>query len=165
VSADLAWTALIGLVMVVGLCGVVIPVLPGLTVIWLAALGYGFAVGWGPGGVAVLVVLSLLLGTSLVAGVVVPRRAAAGGGASGLAQLGGVVGAIVGFFLIPVVGVVVGALVGVLAAELAIQRDWTAAWTATRATARGFGVSAAIDLGLGLAMIAVWSAWAATVIF
>ena len=164
-SDDLLWTTVAGLVMVVGLCGVVIPLLPGLALIWVAALVYGFAVGWGPGAFAVMVILSLLMTVSIVKSVVVPRRAAAGGGASGRAQLGGLAGAVAGFFLIPVVGVIVGALLGVLAAEFAIKRDWGEAWTATKATARGFGVSVLIDLGLGLVMIAVWGAWAATVVF
>lgn len=163
-SEDLLWTSLAGLVMVIGLCGVVIPLLPGLTLIWVAALAYGFAVGWGPGAVTVMVVLSLLLTVGIVKSVIVPRRAAAGGGASGLAQFFGLVGAVAGFFLIPIVGVIVGALVGILGAEFAIKRDWDEAWTATKATAKGFGISALIDLGLGLAMITVWAAWAATVV-
>ena len=37
-------TILAGATMLVGLVGIVVPVLPGLVLIWLGALGYGFFV-------------------------------------------------------------------------------------------------------------------------
>lgn len=164
-SADVGWTILAAVIMVVGLCGVVIPILPGLALIWGTALVYGLIVGFGAGGIAVMVVLTVLLAVSMIKSVVVPRRAAQEAGASGWSQFGGLVGAVIGFFVIPVVGVIVGALVGVLLVEVSLKGDWGEAWTATVATAKGFGISALIDLGLGLAMIGTWSAWALTVAF
>ncbi len=163
-SAELAWTTLAAAVMVIGLCGVVIPLLPGLALIWATALVYGLVVGFGAVGVAVMLVLSGLVALSVVKSVVVPRRAAASSGASGWSQLGGVAGAVIGFFVIPVIGLVIGALVGLLVAEAINKGNWSDAWTATKATARGFGLSVAIDLTLGLAMIVVWTIWAATVV-
>jgi uncharacterized protein YqgC (DUF456 family) len=163
-SADVGWTMLAAVVMIVGLAGVVVPILPGLLLIWLAALGYGFAVGFGPIGVVVMAVLTALVLVSLVLGVVLPKREASGSGASKLAQLGGLAGAIVGFFIIPVVGIVVGALIGVIVVELASKGNWPEAWSATKAVARGFGKSALADLGIGMTMIAFWSIWAVTVV-
>ncbi len=162
---DELWSVLAAAVMVVGLCGVVIPVLPGLALIWITAAVYGFVVGFGTTGLAAMVLLSGLLVASVIKGVVIPRRRAVRSGASGWAQVGGVVGAIAGFFLIPVVGIIVGALAGVLAVELAIKGTLAEAWAATTGMAKGFGISALIDVALGLAMIAVWSAWALTVVF
>ena len=57
-GGDLLWTVVVAVAMVVGLGGVVIPVLPGLALMWAAALGYGFAVGWSGVGVTAIVVLS-----------------------------------------------------------------------------------------------------------
>ena len=164
-GGDLLWTTVIGIVLVLGLCGVVVPVLPGLALMWAGALVYGFLVGWSGMGIGIMVALSLLVVTSLVAGFLVPRRAAAYSGASGLAQLGGLVGAIIGFFVIPVVGVIVGALVGLLVVEYLRNDDWGLAWTATKGTARGFGVAILIDLGLGTTMLMLWAIWALTVLF
>ena len=161
---DLLWTAVVGVVMVVGLGGVILPVVPGLVLMWGAALVYGFAVGWSTIGVATMVILGLLVVASLVSGVLVPRRAAAESGASGWSQLGALIGAIVGFFAIPVFGLIVGALVGLLVVEYLRTDDWGAAWTATKGTARGFGVSILIDLGLGMVMILLWAVWALTVL-
>ena len=150
--------------MVIGLCGVVIPILPGLALIWGVAIVYGFIVGWSALGVAAIVALTLLLAVSIVKSILVPRKTAAESGASGWSQLGAVVGAIIGFFVIPIVGVIIGALVGVLVAEVLIKGDWGLAWTATKGMAKGFGISALIDFVLGLIMIAIWSAWALTVV-
>jgi len=44
-------TVIAGLLMLTGLLGVVIPVLPDVVLIWAAALGYGLIVGWGSWGV------------------------------------------------------------------------------------------------------------------
>jgi len=38
---EITLTALLGLTMVVGLVGLLVPLFPGLLVMWLAALGYG----------------------------------------------------------------------------------------------------------------------------
>lgn len=164
-SGDVIWTIVAAVVMVVGLCGVVIPILPGLVLMWVAALVYGLAVGFGTLGIVVMVVFTIGVVASIVTSVVVPRRAAGDSGASGKAQLGAVVGAVIGFFVIPVVGIIVGALVGLLVVEASVTGDWNDAWTATMATAKGFGISALIDFGLGLIMLIVWSAWAFTVVF
>lgn len=162
---EVMWTLVVGVLLVIGLCGVVLPVAPGLVLMWAAALFYGFAVGWSSIGVGVMVALSILVMAGIVTGVVVPQRAAAESGASGMAQLGGVIGAIVGFFVIPVFGVIVGALAGLLIVEYARNDDWALAWAATKGTARGFGLSILIDLALGMAMLVLWSIWALTVVF
>lgn len=165
VSPELGWTILAAIVMVVGLCGVVVPVLPGLALIWFTAVIYGFVVGFGTVGIGVMAALTALVVAGLVKGIVIPRRRAAMSGASGWSQLGGVIGAVFGFFIIPVLGVIVGALAGVLLVEAWIRRNWGDAWTATAALAKGFGISVLIDFGLGLVMIGLWSIWAATVLF
>lgn len=164
-SSEVGWSLLALVLMLIGLCGVIIPILPGLMLIWAVALGYGFLVGFGTTGIAVMVVLTVLVGVSIVKSVMVPRRTAVESGASGWSQFGGLVGAVIGFFVIPVVGFIIGALVGVLAVEVMLKGNWDEAWTATKGLAKGFGISALIDLVLGLIMIATWGLWAATTIW
>lgn len=162
---DLWWTIVALVVMSVGLVGVLVPVVPGLALIWAAALIYGLLVGFGIGGWVVMGVLTLILGLSLALGVILPRRAAAGAGASGWSQLAAMAGGVVGFFVVPVIGLILGALAGLVLTEYALKGDWNEAWAATKATAKGFGISAAIDLALGLVMIVLWASWAATVVW
>lgn len=163
-TAELAWTLAAGLVMVVGLVGVLVPVLPGLLVVWAAGLGYGLAVGFGWIGWTVLALMTAAVATSLVAGVLVPKRAADGAGVSGWSQVAAVAGALIGLFTIPLIGLPVGALAGVVAVEYGTKRNWPEAWRATRAVAVGFGLSALIDLALGTVMVAAWTVWALTVL-
>lgn len=158
-------TVLIGVVMVVGLAGTVVPVLPGLIVLWVAALVYGFVVGFGPVGVAAMILISLLMIVSIVKSFVLPKKMAEGSDVSGWSQLIALVGAIIGFFVVPVVGIVVGALVGLFVSEFVHHRRLAEAWDATKAVAKGFGLSALVDIALGLVMITLWAAWAATVIW
>jgi len=160
-----AWSVLAAIVMVVGLFGLLIPIVPGLLLIWFTALVYGFLVGFGAVGLAVMTILTVLVVISFVSGVVVPRNQAVASGASKSAQLGGLIGAVIGFFVIPVIGLIIGALVGVLMVEMAAKGNWPDAWVATKGVARGFAKSTLIDLLLGVVMITVWSAWALTVAF
>lgn len=162
--SDTEATVLVGIAMVVGLAGTVVPLLPGLLLIWGAALVYGFLVGFGPVGIAVVVVLTLVLAASMVKSIVVPRRMAEGHDVSRWSQVAALTGAILGLVFIPFVGVVVGALVGLLVAEWVNHRDLGAAWQATVAVAKGFGLSALIDIALGMLMVTLWSLWAFTVV-
>ncbi len=161
----LFWSLLALVVMAVGLVGVLVPVLPGLMLIWSVALIYGLIVGFGAAGLSAMVVLSLIVVVSVVKSVVLPRRAAAGAGASGWSQFGAVAGGVVGFFLVPVIGLILGALAGMVVTEYSLKGNWDDAWTATKATAKGFGISALIDLVLGMVMITAWAVWAASVIW
>ena len=163
--SDLVWTVVIAIVMIVALAGVIIPVLPGLVLMWAAALGYGFAVGFGAVGISVMVLLSILTVLSVVLGLLIPRRAAAESGASTISQIAGLAGAVIGFVVIPFVGLPIGALVGVLLAEYLEKGDWALAREATIGMARGFGLSVLVQFSLGMVMLLTWSIWALTVVF
>jgi hypothetical protein len=69
----------------------------------------------------------------------------------------GAVGALIGFFAIPVVGFIVGFLAGVLLAELARLREMGPAWDATWATTKGIGISIAVELAAVVAMAGMWA--------
>ena len=163
-GADLLWTVIVAVAMVLGLFGVVLPVLPGLVLIWGAAVVYGLIVGFNTIGWVVIAILSALTVVSIVKGFVIPRRAAVDSGASTRAQVGAVVGGLIGFFIIPVFGLIIGALAGLVLVEYQLKGDWNAAMTAAKGTARGFGISVLIDLCLGIVMIVTWSIWAASIL-
>ena len=163
-DAAVLWTIVVAVIMALGLMGVLLPVLPGLGLIWAAAVFYGFAVGFGTTGWIVVGIMTVLVVIGFIKSVVIPRRAAVESGASGWAQVGAVIGGVVGFFVIPVFGLILGALAGLLAVEYALKGDWNEALVAVRGTARGFGISIVIDLVLGAVMIAAWSVWAASVL-
>jgi uncharacterized protein len=156
---DAGVVVLVGLAMAVGLIGTLLPLLPGLPIIWAAALVYGLVDGFGRGGAAAFGLITLLAAAGIVAGFVLPHRRVAAKGAPASTVAAGVALGIVGFFVIPVVGLIVGAVAGVLLAERARTRDWAAAWATTKDLMVGFGIGVAVEFAAGLAMILTWVAW------
>lgn len=147
----------VGAAMAVGIAGTVIPVLPGLVLVWGAALLYGLASGFGWTGWAAMTLITALGVTGLVAAVRIPHRSAASIGRSG--QLLGLALAVAGFFLVPVVGAPVGFAVGVLLAAWWRSREWPVAWAGTRVTIKALLAASGVQLACGVGMAAVWGVW------
>ena len=147
---------LVALVMAVGLVGVVVPVLPGLALIWAAGLVWALAEGSGAGRWVTLAVMTVLLVAGTVAKFVLPGRSVLATGAPRSTLLAGGAGALVGFFVIPVVGLVVGGALGVLLAESRRLGDTSRAWTSTRGVLLGVGIGVLLELVAGVAMVVAW---------
>lgn len=145
--------------MLIGLFGTLLPLVPGLPLIWGAALFYAFQEDWNSAAWAGMVVLSLLLVAGTVAKIVLPSRRVAETGAPRSTLMLGAAAGIVGFFVLPVVGLPLGAIAGVLLAEYRRTDDWSRAWTSTKAAIVGFGLGTLIEVGAGIAMIAAWAVW------
>lgn len=151
--------ALVAVAMAVGVAGTVVPLVPGLGLVAAAALAYGAVEGFGTTGTVAFVVILALGVAGTVAGVVVPHRAAGRAGAPRSSLLLGALGAVIGFFAVPVVGLPLGGVAGIYVGERMRTGDGAAAWRATRATLRGFGLAALVQMAAGLAMAAVWVVW------
>ena len=80
--SDTELALVVGLAMAVGLVGTIFPILPGLMLIWAAALVYGLVGGFGGVGIAAMVVITVLSIAGVAAGVVIPNKAAGTAGAS-----------------------------------------------------------------------------------
>jgi uncharacterized protein len=150
-------TLLAGLLIVVGIVGVLVPVLPGLLLVLAGiavwAVPRNDPVGWTVLGVAVLVVVLGSVAKYLVPG----RRLREAGVPMRTLALGGVLG-IIGFFVIPVLGLFLGFVLGVYAGELGRLGDRQQAWPATRRALAAVGWSIVIELATGLLAAAVWVA-------
>ena len=147
---------LLGLVMLVGLIGVVVPVLPGLLLIAGAAVIWALVERpgpWGWGAVAVIGVIAIL---GIVAPTWLSGRRATAAGLPGWVLVAGVAGAVAGFFLIPVVGALIGWPAGVFVAELARHRHPGPAWASTKEVLKTLGLGVAVQFVAGVAMIALW---------
>jgi uncharacterized protein YqgC (DUF456 family) len=147
-------TVLAGILIVVGLVGVVVPMLPGLLLVVVGigvwAVPRGDALGWTVLGVAVAVAA---LGT--VAKYALPGARMRVAGVPGRTLLAGGVLGIVGFFVVPVVGLLLGFVLGVYLAELA-RLGRGGAWPSTRTALAAVGWSVLIELAAGLVATAVW---------
>lgn len=158
--SDALITVIVLIAMLIGLAGTLVPILPGILLMWAAAVGYGVVVGFDAFGITILVLITALTGVAVAVGVLVPQRAAAESGAALASQIAAGVGAVIGFFLIPIIGAPVGAVVGIGLAEWYDKRDWPAAKASTIAIAKGFGISTLAQFGLGFVILMVWLPWA-----
>jgi hypothetical protein len=149
-------TVLVGLAMAVGVVGVVVPVLPGLALVWAAALVWALLAD-GSARWIVLAVATLLLLVGTVAKYALAGRSLRDSNAPRSTMLAGVLGAVVGFFVIPVLGLIVGAVAGVLLAERARLRDWRRAWTSTRGVLVAVGVGMLVELAAALGIVGAWA--------
>lgn len=156
---DLLITGLVGIVMLVGMLGVFLPLLPDILLIWLAALAFGLTVGWGESGPWMFAGITLLALLGGVSETWVSGAGARRAGASGWSILVGVLAGIAGFLFFPPFGMIAGLLGGVLLAELLRHRDPRKALRATLGMGIGFGLSFGVKLVFGLMMIGGWLVW------
>ncbi len=150
--------------MLVGLMGIVVPILPGTILIWLGVLAYalvnGFqAIDWLT--FTVLTLIALITGT---ADIWLTLLGAKTGGASFWALVYGLIGGIVGFFLfgslLPIVGNLFGGIIGyalgILIGQYQKHRDWNLALKASFGGIVGWGIATIVQFGGGLMMIAIF---------
>jgi hypothetical protein len=145
---------LVGLAVLVGLVGIVVPVLPGSILILSAVLAWAAVAGTATGWVVFSVAATFLVLGGIVKYAVPGRGLKAVGVPGRTLALGGLLG-IVGFFVVPVVGLVLGFVLGVYLSEL--QRVGSAlAWPSTRAALKAAGLSMLIELAAGLLAALTW---------
>jgi len=147
---------LVGLVVAVGLVGVVVQVLPGALLVLGAVAVWSFVTGgpvaWTVLGVAVVATVVAGVVKYLVAGRYLTRT----GVRNRVLVVGGVLG-VVGFFVIPVVGLPVGFVGGVYLAERLLERHPHGdAWRATVAALRATGITILIELAGALVATGAW---------
>lgn len=145
--------------MLVGLIGLVAPIYPGLLIMWLAALGYGIASGFSTLGIVLFAIITVLAVAGSLADNLLMGAGARQGGASWLSIFVALGAGILGTLLFPPFGGLVAAPVAVLLLEYSRLRDWTLARQAVFGMAKGWGLSVAARLVIGLVMMGLWWLW------
>jgi len=156
-SPDAVGTVVPPLLIIVGLIGIVVPILPGLllvlggVLVW--ALTEGSTLAWGIfAASAVVTVVGYVLQYTL------PGRRMRERGVSSSTLLLAMAFGIVGFFVIPVVGAIVGFVLGIFVVELGRSRDRSMAWTRTKHALVAVLHSMGIELAAGLVVAALYVA-------
>ena len=143
------------LLIVIGLVGIVVPVLPGLVLVLagvlLWALMEGSTLGW-----AIFAVSAVLAVAGYVLQYTLPGRRMRERGVSSSTLLLATGMGLVGFFVIPVVGAVVGFVLGIFLVELGRSHDRGQAWTRTKHALVAVLHSMGIELAAGLAVAALY---------
>jgi uncharacterized protein YqgC (DUF456 family) len=146
----------LALVITVGIVGVLVPVLPGSILVVGAVLVWagvtGGATAW-----LVFVVATAVIAVGAVVKYVVPGRRLQDAGIPASTQWAGAALGVVGFFVLPVVGLPLGFVLGIYLAELRRVGSHQA-WPSTVHSLKAVGLSVLIELVAALAAAAVWLA-------
>jgi len=145
------------LLILIGLAGIVVPVLPGLglilggVLVW--ALVEGSSLAWGIFALSVVVTVA-----GYVLQYTLPGRRMRERGVSSSTLLLAVAFGVVGFFVVPVVGAIVGFVLGIFVVELGRSRDRSMAWTRTKHALVAVLHSMGIELAAGLVVTGLYVA-------
>ena len=145
----------VGVLVVVGLAGIAIPLLPGLWLVAIAVAFWGFYVGgaWGIA-VAVITISLSLFGTVLK--FLLPGRRLRDEDVPTRTFLWGVLLATIGLFAVPILGAPLGFVLGIYLAQRG-RVGKERAWTSTKTALVAVGWSVGIELLAGLMIAATWA--------
>lgn len=142
------------LLLIIGLLGTVLPVLPGLILSFAGILLYKFF-GNPEFSIFYIIIFGILTAISLVLSYTIPMKTTQKYGGSRYGKVGGLIGTLVGLFF-PPIGFIIGMLIGVYVAELIHDKtDKKKALNATKGALIGFIYGTGFNLLVGLAMFLV----------
>ena len=148
---------LVAVAIAVGLVGILLPFLPGTLLVYGAILVWALiertTVAW-----VTLGIVTVLLGAALLVKYLWPMKRMRSADVGTWSLLAGAALGIVGFFVVPVVGLVLGFVLGVYLAELSKRHDHRLAWTSTVHAIKGVALSVGVELAGALLATAVWLA-------
>jgi uncharacterized protein YqgC (DUF456 family) len=152
------------LVLLTGLLGLVIPVFPGLTVMWFGTLVYAIIqamsgnmtwVGW----LLFAVITLLMIGGNIVDNIIITKHMLDKDVPWSSIFISFAAGIVVSLFFTPLAGMVASP-VGLFLAEWGRKKDRQVAFDNTKAWMTGWGWSVAARFGIGIVMIFFWGLWA-----
>lgn len=152
-----AITAIAALLILTGVLGVLIPVLPGLLLCWLGVLLWALLGDAGAARWVVLAVATVITLGGISVKYLWPGRRLQRTGVPTLSLTAGGLLGLIGFFVVPVVGLVLGFVSGVWLAERA-RLGPGRAWPSTREALAAVGLSLLVELAAALAVAVVWMA-------
>lgn len=152
------------LVLLSGLVGLLIPVFPGLTIMWLGTLVYAIVqavsgnmtwVDW----VLFTIITLLMIGGNIVDNIIIAKHVREKNVPWSSILWAFAAGIILSITLTPLAGMVASPL-GLFLAEWRRLRDKQIAFDNTKAWMKGWGWSLAARFGIGVVMIIFWALWA-----
>jgi uncharacterized protein len=152
-----AFEVLVAVAILIGLVGIVVPVLPGALLVWAAVVVWALEQQTTPAWV-VAAIASVAITVAQVVKYLLPHRRLRAAGVPQFSIVAGGLLGIVGFFVIPVVGLLVGFVLGIYAAEHRRLRTSRDARDSTIIAMRAVGLSIVIELAGALLAAGVWFA-------
>ncbi|GAB4101994.1 DUF456 domain-containing protein [Micromonospora taraxaci] len=157
-DSQTAVTVVAGLAILAGLAGVVVPGLPALPLCWGGVLLWAIFGGAGMTGWAVFAAATVAAAGGVVIKYAWPGRNLKNSGVPTSTLVAGGVLGIIGFFVVPVVGLVLGFVAGVWAAERLRLGSNRLAWPSTVQALKAAGLSMLVEFLAGVIIAALWVA-------
>jgi uncharacterized protein YqgC (DUF456 family) len=149
VNTDIITSVLVGLAILVGCLGIIVPILPGSILIAIAVLVWAIVIG-GPMAWIVFAVVAVCVAAGMSSSLVLTGRKLKSMEVPNTSVLLGGVLAVIGFFVIPVLGLPIGFVAGLFLAEYARLKDTKTAWTSSWESIKAIGLGAGIEFILAL---------------
>lgn len=143
-TGDVIATIAAGVAILIGCVGIVVPILPGSILIAIATLIWAIVLGSTAAWTAFAVILVLVTVGMTSSLVLTGRRLKAKQVPNSSLLIGGVL-AVIGFFVIPVIGLLIGFVVGLYLAEFRRLRDARVAWDSSWAAIKAAGIGIIIE--------------------
>jgi uncharacterized protein YqgC (DUF456 family) len=156
IENDLLPAGITLVVMLVGLLGLIIPILPGLVIIWIAALGYGIFAGFDTLGWIMFAIITVLMIAGELAEHVLMGTLAHKEGAPWWVILIVLPVAIAGNLAVPILGGILAGLLALFGIEWLRSKDAKKALASTRGLLVGFAWGFVARFSTGLVMIGSW---------
>jgi uncharacterized protein YqgC (DUF456 family) len=150
-----AVTLVAGLTILVGVLGVLVPVLPGLVLCWLGAVLWALFGDAGAGRWVVLVLATVIALAGTLVKYLWPGKRLKDTGVPTSALMAGAVLGLIGFFVVPVVGLVLGFVLGIWLTERA-RLGPGRAWPSTRGALAAVGLSLLVEFAAALGIAVTW---------
>ncbi|MBC8477880.1 MAG: DUF456 family protein [Dehalococcoidia bacterium] len=143
---------LCSVLLIAGLAGIVLPVLPGVPLAWLGFFVYAIGTGFDRISITTTVVFSILMVLTLVLDLVAPMLGASKYKASKLGILGSFVGLMAGIIVLGFWGIILGPFIGALLGELVARKQPEQAFKSALGTLLGFLAGSLIKIVVVLTM-------------
>ncbi|HEX5145197.1 MAG TPA: DUF456 domain-containing protein [Mycobacterium sp.] len=147
---------LVAFVIAVGLAGIIVPVLPGGLVVFGAIAVWAIIEKTKAGWVTLGIAAALFLAAEVIKYTWPVKRMRAADVRTSILVIGGICG-VIGFFVIPVIGLLIGFVAGVFVAELASRGDARRAWVSTVHALKGVALSAGVEFTGALLAAITWT--------
>lgn len=152
---DLPQLLLVGLVLLLGALGALVPGVPGTWLVWAGLMWWALSERSVAAWTLLVAATALLLVVQVVKWLLPPRRLQGSGVSRRMAVYAGA-GAVLGFVLIPVVGAVPGFVGGIYWCERLRLGTHGEAWASVRAVMRAVGTSVLVELFACLVVAGAW---------
>ncbi|MEN6528601.1 MAG: DUF456 domain-containing protein [Anaerolineaceae bacterium] len=149
----------LSVIMGIGLLSLLVYIIPGLTIIWLAILAYGIVTGFSlTSGILFAFITLLMIAGNLIDNLFMGAQAKKTG-ASWVAVGVALAAGLVGTFVLPPFGGVLFAVVGILIVEWIRKRDLNEGAKSAGGILKGCGLAVVTRFGIGVLMIGLWVVW------